>query len=69
MGKKLEKSEKSSLVGVDFGEFVQGYGGIYKYKGSKKDPHGPVQGTVRIKYHIKRLLIVAKVSRVRVFTF
>ena len=45
MGKKLEKSEKSSLAGVDFGEFVQGYGGIYKYKGAKKTPHGPVQGT------------------------
>ena len=47
MGKKLEKSEKSSLVGVNFGEFPQGCGGVSKEKGAKKDPHGPVQGRTR----------------------
>ena len=47
MGKKLGKSEKSSLAGSDFGEFPQGYGVVKKEKGPKKEPHGPVQGTVR----------------------
>ena len=44
MGEKLGKSEKSSLAGVDFDEFPQGDGGVYKYKGAKKakkTPHGP----------------------------
>ena len=44
MGKKVGKSEKSSLAGVDFGEFPQGLGGVSKEKGTKKDPHGLVQG-------------------------
>ena len=44
MGKKLGKSEKSSLAGVDFGEFVQGDGVIYKYKGTIKDPPWPCSG-------------------------
>ena len=44
MGKKLGKSEKSSLAGVDFGEFPKGCGGVSKEKGTKKDPHGPGQG-------------------------
>ena len=44
MRKKLGKSEKSSLAGVDFDEFPQGGGGVCK-KGAKKDPHGPVQGS------------------------
>ena len=44
MGKKLGKSEKSSLAGVDFDEFPQGCGGVSTEKGAKKDPHGPVQG-------------------------
>ena len=38
MGEKLGKSEKSSLAGVDFGEFNQGPGVISKEKGAKKDP-------------------------------
>ena len=42
----MGKSEKSSLEGVDFGEFPQGVGVISKEKRSKKDPNGPVQGMV-----------------------
>ena len=38
MGKKLGKSEKSSLAGSDFGEFPQGYGVVKKEKGPKKEP-------------------------------
>ena len=38
MGKKLGKSEKSSLAGVDFGEFDQGYGVSKNIKGPKKTP-------------------------------
>ena len=45
MGKKLGKSEKSSLAGSDFGEFPQGHGVVKKEKGPKKEPHGPVQGS------------------------
>ena len=53
MGEKLEKSEKSSLAGVDFGEFPQGCGGISREKGAKKDPPGPVQGsTIQVKYEV-----------------
>ena len=39
VGKKLGKSEKSSLAGVNFGEFPQGCGGALKRKkGLKKTP-------------------------------
>ena len=44
-GKKLTKSEKSSLASLRFVEFAQGLGVDVKWKGVKKDPRGPVQGT------------------------
>ena len=31
---------------MDFDEFPQGGGGVYKEKEPKKTPHGPVQGRV-----------------------
>ena len=43
-GKKLTKSEKSSLASLRFVEFVRDYGVCLKRKGAKKDPYGPVQG-------------------------
>ena len=46
MGKKLGKSEKSSLAGVDFDELNHKVMGVSKnIKGPKKTPHGPVQCT------------------------
>ena len=44
-GKKLTKSEKSSLVSLRFVEFAQGHRVDLKRKGTVKDPHGPVQGS------------------------
>ena len=32
---------------MDFGEFPQGLGSVSKEKEAKKDPHGPVQGTLK----------------------
>ena len=43
MGKKLGKSEKSSLAGVDFGDFPQGCGGVSKEKGAKRPCSGYLQ--------------------------
>ena len=55
MGKKLGKSEKSSLAGVDFDELNHKVMGVSKnIKGPKKTPHGPVQGRFMSPWHILR---------------